>query len=57
MVAKEVKLMARRRRQDSPVYRRLANENQVKTAIPREHPQVGSSCRKPGLDHSFENQI
>ena len=44
---------SRRRHQYSPVYRRLANENKLKTAIPRKHPLVGSSCRKPRLDHKF----
>ena len=44
---------SRRRHQYSPVYRRLANENKLKTAVPKEHPQVGSSCQKPRLDHKF----
>ena len=42
-----------RRHQYAPVYRQLANENKLKTAMPREHPLVGSSCRKPRLDHKF----
>ena len=45
--------MARRRLQYSPVYRRLANENKLKTAMPRKHLLVGASYRKPGLDHKF----
>ena len=42
-----------RRHQYSPVYRRLANKNKLKTAMSREHPLVSSSCRKPRLDHKF----
>ena len=41
-----------RRHQYSP-YRWLANKNKLKIAMPREHPLVGSSCRKPSLDHKF----
>ena len=44
---------SRRSHQYSPVYRCLANENKLKTALPREHPLVGSSCQKPRLDHKF----
>ena len=40
--------------QDSPVYRRLANESKNKTAMSREYPQVDSSCAELGLDHKFQ---
>ena len=43
-----------RRHQDSPVYRQKVNESKLKTAMPSEHPQVGSSCQKPGLEHKFQ---
>ena len=52
MVAKEVKLMALAEGiQYSPVYRQLANEIKIKTAMPREYPQVGSSCRNGVWKH------
>ena len=44
---------SRRRHQYSPVYRRLANDNKFKTAIARDTPTWGASCREPGLDHKF----
>ena len=50
MVAKKVKLIARRRHQDSSVYRQLVNESKDKTAVSREYPQVDSSCPEPGLE-------
>ena len=37
-----------RRHQYSPVYRRFANENELKAAMPRYHPLVGASCRSLG---------
>ena len=43
-----------RRHQNSPVYRRLANESKDETAMSREYSQVDSSCTKFGLDHKFQ---
>ena len=42
-----------RRHQNSPVYRRLANESKNKTTMSREYPQVNSSCANLRLDHKF----
>ena len=54
MVAKEVKLMALAEGISIRQYMDdWLNENKLKTAMPREHPLVGSSCRKPRLDHKF----
>ena len=43
-----------RRHQYSPVYRRLANENELKAAMPRYHPLVGASCRSLGWITNFK---
>ena len=54
MVAKGVKADGSyRRHQNSPVHRRLITESKVETTMPREYPQVDSSCRKLGLDNKF----
>ena len=42
-----------RRHQDSSVHRRLVNESENKATMPREYPQVDSSCSKLGLDNKF----
>ena len=42
-----------RRHQDSSVHRRLVNESKNKATMPREYPQVDSSCSKLGLDNKF----
>ena len=42
-----------RRHQDSSVHRRLVNESKNKGTMPREYPQVDSSCSKLGLDNKF----
>ena len=54
-VAKEVKLMFLAEGISIRQYinRRLANKNELKTAMPRKHLLAGASCRKPGLDHKF----
>ena len=54
MVAKEVKLMALA--EGISIHQYIDSwlmRNKLKTAMSREHPLVGSSCRKPGLDHKF----
>ena len=43
-----------RRHQYSPVYRRVANENKLKAAMPRYHPLVGASCRSLGWITNFK---
>ena len=39
--------------QDSSVHRQLVNEGKTKATVPREYPQVDSSCSKLGLDNKF----
>ena len=49
MVAKEVTLMALA----EGISIRQYIDGWLITAMPRKHPLVGSSCRKPRLDHKF----
>ena len=54
MVAKEVKLMALA--EGISIHQYIDGwlmRTNSKTAMPREHPQVGSSFQKPRLDHKF----
>ena len=44
---------SRRRHQDSPLYRQLANDNKFRTAIPGIDPLGMHLVEEPGLDHKF----